>query len=566
MSEADVIVVGSGPAGLTAAIAAALAGSRVLVLEKTDLLGGTGAWSGGAAWVPCNPLMDADGVPDSFDAAQAYIRAVAGNLPDERMIATFLEQGPKVVAHLETRTTAVRFSSYGGSDYHPELAGATPRARSLLPLPYDGRELGSFLKLMRGPMPELTVFGGMQVDAAEAVDLQYSWKRWRSFKVATRLMARYAIDLLRYRRGTRMIRGQALIARLLRSAIDLGVEFQTSSKVEELLYVKGRVVGVRARRSSSLVDVKVVRGVVLATGGFSANPALVERHFPFPDKHLRVMPSANMGEGLQMAQAVGATMDQENADNGIWMPASSHRFPSGKIARYPHFAFDRCKPGALIVDKSGERFVNEAAPYHVLVRAMHARGAVPAWLIGDKRFLRKYGMGIARPFPYPYRKFVRQGYLIEGATLTELAAKLSINHQGLLDTVARMNRFAMSGVDEDFGKGGDMFTRALGDQEHGLNPCLGSIDRSGPFFALALYPSDCGSTLGLRTNENAQVLGRSGQPIEGLYACGLDMNSVLRGNYPGAGTMIGPAITFGYLAGSHAASLWESPQSADERA
>ncbi|MGE4432247.1 MAG: FAD-dependent oxidoreductase [Sphingobium sp.] len=552
-TDEDVIVIGSGAGGLTAAVAAALDGARVLVIEGEERLGGTAALSGGAAWIPLNPHMASAGIEDSREDAETYIRRILGNRFDDRMIGAFLETGPMMVADLEARTSAVRFLSYAGSDYHPDLPGAKPRARSLMAKPFDGRALGPWLHRLRLPMRELTVFGGMQVDAGEAIDLQYSWRRWRSAKVAVPLLARYAMDRLRHGRGTRMIRGQALVARLLKSALDLDVRFLTDARAVKLVREDLAVTGVVVEWAGKLSTLSASGGVIIATGGFSAEPDMVRKHIPYPERHLRIMPESGTGSGLKMAQAIGAAMGTDNADNGIWMPGSSRMHKNGRVDRYPHFAFDRCKPGALIVDGQGRRFVNEAAPYHVLVRAMHARGAVPAWLIGDRPFLRKYGMGLARPFPYPARPLVKDGYLIEASSLDELAARLGMDGAVLQATVRRLNELADEGVDHDFGKGGDIFTRALGDARHGPNPCLGRIER-GPFYALALAPSDCGTTLGLQTDEFARVLDGAGAVIPGLYACGLDMHAVLRGNYPGAGTMIGPAMTFGYSAGRHAAS------------
>lgn len=552
MSHTDVIVVGSGAAGLTAAVTAAASGRRVVVVEKSAHVGGTTAWSGGVAWLPGNPHMRDVGATDTREDALTYIQHVTGNLVDPVMVEAFLTSGPRMVAFLEAHTTSVRFQSFPSPDYHPDLDGAAIKARSVLAVPFDGRLLGSLLARLRRPMRELTVFGGMQADPAEALHLQYSWKRWKSFKVAARLLSRYALDLVRHGRSTRLIRGQALAGRLYKSAHDLGVDLRTDATAERLLTEAGRVCGIAVRTKAGESEIHAKYGVVLASGGFSANAALVARHIPNAAHHIVMLPETNSGDGMAMALSAGAALGGENADNGIWMPSSSNRRRDGSVARYPHFAFDRCKPGAIMVDGRGERFVNEAASYHIVVRAMQARGAVPAWLIGDHRFLRRYGMGLARPFPYPYRRFVRDGYLVQGKTLAELAGKIGVSSAALQSTVARFNGFASSGKDEDFGKGADIYTRMLGDAEHSPNPCLGPI-QTAPFYALALYPSDCGTVLGLRTDENARVLRDSGEPIAGLYACGLDMNSVLRGNYPGAGTMIGPAMTFGYVAGRHLA-------------
>lgn len=551
-SHTDVVVMGSGAAGLTAALTAALGGCRVTLVEKAARIGGMTAGSGGAMWLPCNPLMPASGVRDTPELARAHIAAHLGDRYDPAMIDAFLKNGPEMVAFLESRSSAMRFMSYPGPDYHQDLPGAQPRARSLMPQYFDGRLLGEWLGRMAGPKPELTVFGGMQIEAGEAIDLQYSWRRWKSFKVAARLISRYAADRLRFGRGTRMIRGQALVARLLRSAIDAGVDIRTATTVTGLSFREGRVAGVTVEAGGLTGEIAAARGVVLATGGFSANPDRIAEHFPGASRHIAMFPAANRGDGIDLARALGGVLGPDNADNGIWMPASIRQRSDGSAQRYPHFAFDRCKPGAVVVNAEGQRFVNEGASYHVFVRAMRASNAVPAWLIGDHRFLRRYGMGMARPFPYPYRPLVRDGYLVQAGSIAALAGRIGVPADALADTVARMNRYAQSGRDEEFGKGEDIHSRALGDPAHGPNPTLGPID-TGPFYALALYPSDAGNTLALRTDGDARVLGQGDAPIPGLYACGLDMNSVLRGHYPGAGTMLGPAMTFAYAAGRHLA-------------
>lgn len=548
----DVLVIGSGAAGLTAALTAALHGRKVTLIEKTDRIGGMTAGSGGALWLPNNPLMQAAGVNDTPDLAREHIAAHLGNLYDPEMVDAFLEAGPAMMTFLQERSSAMRFMSYAGPDYHQDLPGSQPAARSVMPQYFDGRLLGPWLARMEGPKRELTVFGGMQVEAGEAIELQYSWRRWSSFKIAAKLIGRYAVDRLRFGRGTRMIRGQALVGRLLKSALDAGVTIRTGTSATELIVRDGRVAGAATEMDGVAERIEANHGVILATGGFSSDPGRIARFFPDVAGHISMLPPANRGDGIDMAMAAGGAFGRENADNGIWMPASANLRSDGRVERYPHFGFDRCKPGAVVVNAQGRRFINEGASYHAFVRAMRRNDAVPAWLIGDHPFLREYGMGMARPFPYPYRPLVRSGYLIEAGTIAELAERIGVPVNALEETVARMNHYAHTGCDEEFGKGDDIHTRMLGDARHGPNPTLGPI-ATAPFYALALYPSDVGTTLGLRTDRHAQVLDEAGHPIPGLYACGLDMNSVLRGHYPGAGTMLGPAMAFAYAAGCHIA-------------
>lgn len=539
----DVIVLGSGAAGLSAALTAALNGLSVLVIEKTAWLGGTTAWSGGAAWLPNNPLLAEGGSTDSPELARTYIKELIGNYYDAALIDAFLAGAPEMVDFLQQRSSAMRFQPLGMPDYHPELNGALPCGRSLLPLPYDGRQLGDWLSRLRKPKPEMTVFGGMQVDVAEINHLQNSWRSAKSFQIAAKLLFRYLTDRLRFGRGTRLIRGTALVARLLRSCIDAGVELRTETSATGLIREHGRVQGVIVEHRGNTENLHARRGVVIATGGFSANLEMRREAIPHADQHIVVVLDTNVGEGLQIAASAGAAFGPANAANAIWAPASQRYRSDGALSTYPHFAFDRCKPGAIMVDQSGRRFVNEASSYHTIGNAMHVHGIVPAWLIGDRRFLRKYGMGLARPAPYPVKHLVRSGYLTEAATIDELAAKIGANPEVLRETVQRMNSFARTGKDEDFGKGDDIYSRSLGDPSHKPNPTLGKIDKP-PFYALPLYPTDAGTTLGLNTDSNARVLDGAGNIIPGLYATGLDMHSVMRGHYPGAGTMLGPALTF----------------------
>ncbi|MDQ2734545.1 MAG: FAD-binding protein, partial [Pseudomonadota bacterium] len=352
--------------------------------------------------------------------------------------------------------------------------------------------------------------------------------------------------------GTRLIRGNALAARLYRSVVDLGVTVLRNSTVLELLRTEQGVTGVVYARSGAHVALQATRGVILATGGVSASMRFREMLMPHAASHVSMLPDGNSGDGVSLALAHGAVLGPEKLKNGCLTPVSVMKSANGDVVKYPHLAFDRCKPGSIMVDAAGHRFTNEAACYHDVVTAMHARGAVPAWLIGDRPFQRRYGMGLARPFPYPVRPLVRDGYLVEAASLEELARKIEVSPGVLAQTVARFNELARTGVDADFGRGGNAYDRSLGDVEHGPNPSLGEI-RHGPFYALKLYPGDVGTFRGLRVNTNAQVTDAEGKVFSGLYACGLDMDSVFAGFYPGAGAMHGPNITFAYVAARHLA-------------
>jgi succinate dehydrogenase/fumarate reductase flavoprotein subunit len=553
ITKADVLVVGSGAAGLTAAITAAAAGLKVVVLEKTASIGGSTAWSGGVAWVPNNHLMARGGKEDSPEQARKYIGAIVGEHLNHEMVDAFLKNCREAFQFLEENTSAVRLMSYPGVDYDPELPGATS-LRGVMVQPYDGRELGAHLDELQLPLRQLVVFKSMQADVTDVYHLQHMFKRWTSFAHSVRLVGRYARDRLTGRRGTRLIRGNALAARLYKSALDLGVIVLREAPVVDLLRSGERIAGVVYAFEGQRVRLEARHGVVLASGGVSANEQFRRKLMPFAQDHVSMMPDGNCGDGIKLAVAHGALMGDSKPSNGCLTPVSVQRHADGSITKYPHLAFDRCKPGSVMVDRHGRRFTNEAGCYHDVVKAMQAAKAVPAWLIGDKPFLRRYGMGLARPFPYPVRPMVESGYLIEAPTLHELARNIGVDAQGLRDTVAQINDAAAKGVDTAFARGGNSYNRGLGDAEHTPNPCLGEI-RTGPFYAVKLLPGDVGTFVGLQVNASAQVLDAERRPIPGLYACGLDIDSVFSGFYPGAGAMHGPNITFAYVAARHLVAL-----------
>ncbi len=555
----DAVVVGSGAGGLAAAVTAARLGLQVLVLEKDSLYGGTTARSGGVLWVPCHGLGDGSNGPDSPEAARRYLQGECGAAFDADKVDAFLRHGPRMVDFF-TRQTEVAFVNLPEfPDYHPDRPGASQGGRSILAAPYDARRLGPRMKQLRPPLKEIT-FMGMMFNASEEV--QHFFKVTRSLRSAAyvaRRLAAHAVEMLRHGRATRLTNGNALAARLAQSAFGLGVELWLDTPVVELLREGDRVVGVVVQRGGERLRVNARRGVVLAAGGF---PQDTERrrqlfpHAPTGTEHRSPAPAGNTGDGLRLARAVGAALDTHLPNAAAWIPVSAVPRGQGPAGVFPHL-IDRYKPGIIAVTRRGERFVNEAHSYHDVGIAMQ-RAAAPgepaeAFLICDHRALRRYGMGFVKPFPLPLLPHLRSGYLQRGRTLQALARQAGISPEGLVATVAEFNQGAERGEDPRFGRGASAYNRYLGDREHQPNPCVAPI-ADGPFYAIRLTIGDLGTFSGIRTDGAARALDEAGQPIPGLYAVGNDSTSIMGGNYPGAGITLGPALTFGFIAGEQLAA------------
>ncbi|HWH82740.1 MAG TPA: FAD-dependent oxidoreductase [Burkholderiaceae bacterium] len=546
----DVIVVGSGVAGMTAAIVAACQGLKVIVLEKSDLVGGTTAFSAGAAWLPgCKHVPhEAGGITAAYD----YVANLMGERMEPELVRAYLQHGTAALEYLE-KHTCVQFRLFQGADYRTDVAGASTAGRTVDPVPFDDRRLGKLHKLIRPPMPWMTLFHGMQTDNDDVRHLLNALHSPKSLLISARRILKHYADLALHGRSTRRVRGSALVAMLLRAAVDRGVEVRTGAACQRLLSGERRISGVEFLQGGQLHTLLARRAVVLAAGGFSANAQMRQSHAASPALHRGLPPATNVGDGVRMAGAAGAELGKDNFSDYCLTPVSCYTQSNGEELRFPHFLQDRCKPGAIAVGASGRRFVNEGCSYHDFTLAMQRAGAVPAFLIADHAFVRKYGLGMARPFPFPIRSFLRNGYLTRAATLQQLAAALGIDGEALEATVGRVNDMAQTGIDLEFGKGHDAYSRSHGDPRHGPNPCLGPIGR-GPFYAIRLYPGDTGTTCGLVANASAQVLDSQRQPIEGLYACGMDMNNPTKGVHPSSGCNIGPAMAFGYIAAMHIAT------------
>jgi len=551
--EVDLLVFGAGAGGMSAAMVGACEGLRVLLCEKTSQVGGTTATSGGTTWVPGNTQGRKTSRPDSVDAAKRYLDHEVG-VTDSPVREAFLASAAEAIDYLEKRTE-VRFKANDPyPDYHAEEPGGAMGGRALAPLPFDGRLLGPHFRLLRPPMPEFMVLGGMMVGRDEIKHLIRPWSSLAAFKLSVRLVTRYLGDRWRHPRGTRLLLGQALAGRMLMSCVQKGVEIAVDTKLIELVRAEGRIEGAVIETRGARQRIRADRGVVLATGGCAASRKWRDELARQPVPHVLAFEGAT-GDGLDAALAAGASMDRQHVTPFFWMPASTTEWPDGRRATYPHIR-DRPKPGLIAVNRAGRRFVNEANSYHDFVDAMfrtHASvPAIPAFLVCDRHFLHEYGLGVVHPVWQRPGWFEQRGYLVSAPTLEDLANKLGIDARGLVETVAEHNRFAQAGVDERFGKGSKALNRFNGDPQNKPNPCLAPIARP-PFFAVAVHPAPIGCSAGLSTNGDAQVLDEAGVAIEGLYACGNDMSSLMRGAYPGPGITLGPAIVFGYRAVMHAA-------------
>lgn len=554
----DLIVVGTGAAGLAAASAAAAEGHQVLLLEHTDRIGGTTAISGGMVWIPANSKMDGAGIKDSPEQASCYLAQLVPGSPDDVRMQAYLRNGTEIVQYLEAKTSLKLQPVRRYPDYYPDLAGSTPGGRVLEPVPFDGRELGRDFALLRDPLPEFMLFGGMMISREDIPKLRRIWRSPSAALYVLRLLARYARQRLRAHRGTTLVLGNALAARLFRSARTLGVDIVLNAGVQGLIQDGERIVGVQVVVDGRAQTLDSRGGVILATGGLSHDKELRARFVPPKAAHVSATQASGAARGgVRLALEVGAALSPvcstvEDA-RAFWVPVSTWKRDDGSTAVFPHTVTDRAKPGLIAVNRHGRRFVNEALSYHEFGRAQLTaeNDANPAWLICDRRFLWKYGLGRVRPFALSTRKEQRDGYLRKARTIAELAGTIGLPADALAETVKGFNADARKGIDPAFHRGGDIYQRHLGDGEHEPNPCVAPIER-GPFYAVAVAPADLGMAAGVLTDECARVLREDGSAIEGLYACGNDMHSVMEGAYPGPGITLGPALVFGVIAARHA--------------
>lgn len=534
---------------MTTALLAALRGLKVTLFEASSQVGGTTATSAGTLWIPGNRHATKAGLSDNLDDARRYLDALIGSADPRGLRATYLASAADAVDYLEAHSS-VLFRSAGIHPDYVELEGASFAGRAISPVEFDGRLLGRDFARVRAPLPHFMVLGGMMVGKADIGALLGRFRSWKNFIHSARLVTRYVVDRLRgFPRGTRLVMGNALAARLLHSLVRARVNVVYEARCEGLIFEQGQVIGVRLRHQGAVSEKRARCGVVLCAGGVGHNEALrgeLGSH-AFPSHSLSF--EGNRGEGIQLARGAGAAFERSDPDF-LWQPVSRVPGAAGTAGLYPHLFLDRAKPGLLAVDRSGRRFVNEGASYHHFVegmrhRGMDSMGATPAYLICNASFVKAYGLGVVHPGTEDLRPWARIGYLTVAESLDSLARELGIDVEGLQCSVQQMNEAAVEGVDALFGKGSTEVSRFNGDPSHKPNPCLSALTE-GPFVGLEIWPGESANSAGLMTSAEGEVLSYEGLPIPHLFACGNDMASIWRGAYPGPGATLGPAMVFAY--------------------
>jgi 3-oxosteroid 1-dehydrogenase len=547
----DLAIVGSGAGAMTAAVVGHDAGLQTLILEKSDLYGGSSAMSGGGLWVPGNPLMRAVGLHDSAEDALAYLCQEAGPHADEGQLRAFVQRAPKMVEYL-LRHSWLRFNLHADyPDYHPRAPGARAGGRSIEPRPFDGAKLGAELAFLRPPHPSEVAFGRVVVSQTEARQLVSGNPRGALALTYWLIAELTDARSWRLRRPRRLTLGNALVGRLRRSLLDRAIPLWRRSAVRALVVRDHAVVGLVAEQSGRSTRIGARCGVLLASGGFDHNAEL-RRRFQHPSIGGGWSAGSvdNVGEGLELGLAAGGRLAL--TDQAWWTPTL--RVP-GEPLGWP-VIFEKALPGSLIVNQSGRRFTDEAASYSDVVQAMFAARVSSAHMMFDARFRFAYPCGPIMPgwiqpdwlLPSKYRN----GLLHRARSLTGLARQVGLDPGALSQTVERFNSGARSGRDPDFGRGGNVYDRYWGDARRRPNPCLAPMEKP-PFYAVELHAGDLGTKGGLVTDPLARVLDTSGQPIAGLFATGNCSASMMGAGYPGAGATLAPAMTFGYVAALTAA-------------
>ena len=549
----DVIVVGSGAGALMAAIRAHDQGLKALVVEKTGLVGGTSAISGGGIWIPVNHDMPKQGLKDSVDAAFAYVKTCAKGMASDDRVLAYVETARHMAGYLAEIGVPYRcMPKY--SDYYPTLDGAMPGGRSMDPVDFNAAKLGvDGLEMLRPTNPGQLIFGRMNINAFQARTMLARERKAKWMLMG--IMARYFLDYpwrSKTRRDRRMTGGQALVGGLLTALRQRNIPLLLNTPLESLCQEGQRVTGVVVNKGGQSHTLLARQAVILGAGGFERNQAMREQHLPRPTDQAwtATPPDANTGDAINAGAALGARLHLMGHTWGV---------PTMDVPKEEKFRplfVERSLPGCMVVNTRGERFLNESGPYPEFQQAMFANhektgGGVHAWIVFDATFRTNYPIGPLMPGSAVPDSRLRKSWLgkvyWKGETLAELAAQIAVDAAGLAASAARMTDFARTGKDLEFDRGGNVFDRYYGDVNVKPNPNLSPIAK-GPFYAMKLFPGDIGTKGGLLTDREARVLNEAGQVIKGLYCVGNNSASVMGPAYPGAGSTLGPAMTFAYRA------------------
>ncbi|MEB7454395.1 MULTISPECIES: FAD-dependent oxidoreductase [Lysinibacillus] len=543
----DVVVVGSGAAGLTAGLSAKLQGLKSLVIEKTDRYGGASAISGGALWIPNNHVIKGEGVPDTHELARQYLDATIGDRVPEALKEAYITKGPEMLRFLYNKTNHMRFQyAKGYSDYYPEKLGGLSQGRSIEPLIFDLTKMGSLADHMRRATLSTK---GFTMNSYEFHKVNMITRTFKGKTTALRLGIRLVKS--KVTKSEPVALGEALVARLRLSLAEANGELWLSTAFKNFIMDNERVVGVIIERDGQEQRIEAKRGVVLSSGGFSHHQALREKYLPAPTNAAWTSsPVGQTGDIIEPSVTIGATLDLMDK---VW-GAPSVIDPQGQ----PFFLVaDRGVPNMVVVDSAGQRYVNEAAPYHEFVDTMYkhqeeTKQAVPSWILIDTAAKSRYiftGLFPGQAFP---KSWYDHGIVKSAETIEDLARQMDVPKENLVETVNRFNIFAHNGHDDDFNRGDSAYDNYYGDPTL-PNPNLAELKKA-PFYALRLYPGDIGTKGGVVVDEFARVVKKDGQPIEGLYASGNCSASIMGETYPGPGATIGPGMTLSYIATTHMAN------------